>query len=111
MGVIALYPSLWLKTAEGLTKSQRRFLIVYFLFAVISGYFVFRRLSVVEIAAVLMFASAMIGLSLGSYLPIFSRSLAEMPAIGIGKFWLPMALWTALALWVLYSVLIGESGA
>ncbi len=104
LAVITADPNLWMKTAGALLKNQVLTTIIYSVLAVIIGYYVFTALSVVQVAAVMLFTSTLIGIGLAPYSKIILKLGEELSDVGVSKAWLAMLIWGVLAIWVLYSV-------
>lgn len=104
LAVITADPNLWMKTAGALLKNQVLTTIIYSVLAVIIGYYVFTALSVVQVAAVMLFTSTLIGIGLAPYSKIILKLGEELSDVGVSKAWLAMLIWGMLAIWVLYSV-------
>jgi hypothetical protein len=106
--VVATRPDLWMGMAEAALGKPSLTMAVYLILAGIVGYYVFASLTIVEVAAVMLFTALLMGLGL---LP-FSQSLLKEARAALEKepgvfrrFWLAMAIWATIALWVLYAVL------
>ncbi len=104
LAVITADPNLWMKTAGALLKNQVLTTIIYSVLAVIIGYYVFTALSVVQVAAVMLFTSTLIGIGLAPYSKIILKLGEELSDVDVSKAWLAMLIWGVLAIWVLYSV-------
>jgi uncharacterized protein YjeT (DUF2065 family) len=105
LAFILLAPRRWLDLVKPLLANPARLIRFYGGMAVLSGAVVLTQLSIIDVAAVLLFASSLIGLSLIPYAPVLERLGDEVVATGLDKAWLPLAVWAFLAFWVLYAVL------
>ncbi|MFQ5542631.1 MAG: hypothetical protein ACE5E2_07345 [Candidatus Binatia bacterium] len=102
--VITVNPNLWMKLAGAMLKSQVLTTLIYAVLAVIIGYYVFTDLTVVQVAAVMLLTSTLIGVGIRPYSKIILKLGEEMIGTGVSKAWLAMLIWGVLAVWVLYSV-------
>ncbi|HUT83588.1 MAG TPA: hypothetical protein VMX95_02975 [Thermodesulfobacteriota bacterium] len=104
---VALNPKLWMKWVEPVLSNYAYTTIVYVLLAVITGYIIFRSLNIVQVAAVMLFTSMLMGLTLVPYSREFLILGKEMSGTRSGMFrkaWLAMAIWIGIAVWTLYAV-------
>lgn len=104
--VVSVKPGLWMKWAKGMLKNELLITLIYFVLAVIVGYYVFAELTVVQVAAVTLWVSMLIGIGFVPYSKILLKTSDELLSVGISKAWLSMLIWAVLAVWVLYAVFI-----
>ncbi|MEE9549103.1 MAG: hypothetical protein V3W08_01740 [Candidatus Binatia bacterium] len=104
--VVTVKPGLWMKWANGMLKNELLITLIYFVLAVIIGYYIFAELTVVQVAAVTLWVSMLIGIGFVPYSKILLKTSDELLSVGISKAWLSMLIWAGLAIWVLYAVLI-----
>ena len=104
--VVTVKPGLWMKWAKGILKNELLISLIYFVFAVIVGYYIFEELTVVQVAAVTLWVSMLIGIGFIPYSKILLKTSDELLSVGISKTWLSMLIWAVLAVWVLYAVFI-----
>ncbi|MEE8077196.1 MAG: hypothetical protein V3T60_16430 [Candidatus Binatia bacterium] len=104
--VVTVKPGLWMKWAKGILKNELLITLIYFVFAVIVGYYIFAELTVVQVAAVTLWVSMLIGIGFIPYSKILLKTSDELLSVGISKTWLSMLIWAVLAVWVLYAVFI-----
>ncbi|MFQ5916429.1 MAG: hypothetical protein ACE5I0_01310 [Candidatus Binatia bacterium] len=102
--VVTVKPGLWMKWAEGMLKNELLITLIYFVLAVIIGYYIFAELTVVQVAAVTLWVSMLIGIGFVPYSKILLKLRDELVSVGISKAWLAMLIWAVLAIWVLYAV-------
>jgi hypothetical protein len=103
----AINPKLWMKVVESILSHTAFITIVYCLLAVVIGYLIFTSLNIVQVAAVMLFTSVLIGLGLAPY----SKTILTLGKEMIGtrsemfrKTWLAILIWIAIAVWTLYEV-------
>jgi len=106
--VVATKPDLWMRMAEVVLGKPPLAMAIYLILAGVVGYYVFASLTIVEVAAVMLFTALLIGLGfiplLPSVLKEVRETLVKEPGL-LRQFWLAMVIWAAIALWVLYAVL------
>ena len=83
---------------------------IYLILLIITGYYIFSSLKLIDIAVVMFFTSLLIGLSLVPYAPLLLKMSEEIAALGFGRAWLALVLWGAVAVAVLYEVLSKRRG-
>ena len=66
--LVAVNPKLWMKGVESILSNYVFTTVVYVLLAIIIGYIVFKSLSIVQVAAVMLFTTVLIGLTMAPYL-------------------------------------------
>lgn len=105
--IFIINPKCLIKISKGMLKKTVLVKIVYLILAIIVGYYIFSSLNIVVVASVMLFTSLLIGLNFLSYSKAIPEILKEIPekrlAI-IGKFWFPILIWVALAIWTLFAV-------
>ena len=104
--VVSVKPGLWMKWAKGMLKNELLITLIYFVLAVIIGYYIFAELTVVQVAAVTLWVSMLIGIGFVPYSKILLKTSDELLSVGISKAWLSMLIWAVFAVWVLYAVFI-----
>ena len=105
--ILLINPQLWMNIAEALLSRYTVATVVYLVLAVIVGYYIFASLNIVQVAAVMLFTSILIGLALVPY----SRTMLKVTKEIVGtrsdvfrKAWLAVVIWGGIAVWVLYTV-------
>ena len=106
LAFIIARPNLWMKFAGVLIENSARTTVIYLILAAIVGYYVFSRISILDAAAVMLFTSLLMGLSLAPYGKSLLKLGEEAMSTGLGKAWLPLLLWGLLALWILYAAFV-----
>jgi len=82
---------------------------IYLVLLVITGYFIFTSLDLIDVAVVMLFTSLLEGLSLIPYSGSVLKMQEEIVTVGIGKAWLSLIIWVAIAVAVLYRVFSGKN--
>ncbi len=104
LAVFIAKPGLWMKWAGVVLKNEVLTTLTYLVLAVIVAYYIFADLTVVQVAAVTLWVSLLIGIGVAPYSKILLKSRDELLSAGISKAWLAMVIWAVLAIWVLYVV-------
>ena len=109
MVVVLIDPQIWMKkVAEPLLGNPRLATTVYGVLAIVVGYYVFASLHIVDVAAVMLFTALVMGVGMMPYSKALLKIAEEMSATRadlLRNAWLPIVIWTVIALWVLTSVL------
>jgi hypothetical protein len=103
-------PHKWLDLTGVLLGHTSIVMGIYLILLIITGYYIFSSLKLIDIAVVMFFTSLLVGLSLVPYAPLLLKMSEEIAALGIGKAWLALLIWGALAVTVLYEVLSKRLG-
>ena len=77
---------------------------IYLVLLVITGYVVFTRIDLIDVAVVMLFTSVLLGLSLIPYLASIPQLREAIVSVGFGKAWPALIIWAAIAVAVLYRV-------
>ncbi|MDI6902705.1 MAG: hypothetical protein QMC77_03110 [Methanocellales archaeon] len=103
--VYVVNPKPWMKLPEAMFKESTLTMIVYLILAVIVGYYVLASLSIVQVAAVMLFTAIIMGLTLIPYSKTLLKMSEEVVEVGMSpKVWLVTLIWAVIAIWVLYTV-------
>jgi len=99
-------PRAWMNFAQPILRNSVVALLVYLVLAAVVGYFIFSSMTIVQVGAVMLFTSLLMGVGLAPYSQVILKVGQEMLTEGVEKAWLSMLIWTCISLWVLYGVLI-----
>ena len=83
---------------------------IYLVLLVITGYFVFTRIDLIDVAVVMLFTAALVGLSLVPYLASIPQLREAIVSVGLAKFWPGLIIWAAIAVAVLSRIFAGKKG-
>jgi len=97
-------PHQWLGLTGAFLGHYAVVMAIYMLLLVITGYYIFSSLNLIDIAVVMFFTSLLVGLSLVPYSTVLLKVSEEIATSGFGKAWLALVLWGALALAVLFKI-------
>jgi len=106
MAFIRTNPKAWMNFAQPILRNSVVALVVYLALAAVVGYFIFSSMTIVQVGAVMLFTSLLMGVGLAPYSQLILKVGEEILTVGLGKAWLSMLIWTGISLWVLYGVLI-----
>ncbi len=106
MAFIRTNPKAWMNFAQPILRNSVVALLVYLVLAAVVGYFIFSSMTIVQVGAVMLFTSLLMGVGLAPYSQVILKVGEEMMTEGVGKASLSMLIWTGISLWVLYGVLI-----
>jgi hypothetical protein len=101
---------MWLGATQGFLGHYGAMIGVYLVLLVITGYFVFTCLDLIDVAVVMLFTSILIGLSLIPYLASMPQLPEAIVKVGFAKVWPAWVLWAAIAVAVLYKIFAGKKG-
>ena len=83
-------------------------MVIYLVLLVITGYFVFTSLDLIDVAVVMLFTSILLGLSLIPYVASVPQLPEAIVNVGFAKVWPAWILWAAIAVAVLYRIFGGR---
>ena len=101
--LLLIKPNLWIGAAEVLLAHTDLVVGIYLALILITGYFVFSTLDLIDVAVAMFFGSLLTALSILPYADTLFK-LREEVSVGMGKAWLAALIWGALAVAVLYKV-------
>jgi hypothetical protein len=108
--ILVTMPHLWMGAVEALLGHQTPVTAIYLVLLVITGYYVFASLDIIDIAVTMFFTSMLLAVSILPYASVLLKMRGEIMGIGLGKAWLALLLWGALAVAVLYKIFSTERG-
>jgi hypothetical protein len=97
-------PATWTGIGGGFLDYHAVVIGIYLVILIVSGYYTFTSLDLIDIAVVMLFTSTLTGLTLMPYSESMLKFGQEIGTRGFGKAWLPMIVWAVLAVAVLYRV-------
>lgn len=97
-------PGKWLGIAQVLSGYTAEVMIGYLIALAIIGYFIFTTLDIIDVAVVMLFTGLLVGLNLIPYAASLHTTMQEIAAAGLGKAWLALIIWVAIAVAVLFRV-------
>jgi hypothetical protein len=97
-------PGNWLGVTQAFLGHSGIVMAVYLLVLVITGYFIFTTLDLIDVAVVMLFTATLVGLSLIPYAASLQKLGQEIGTIGFGKAWLACVIWVVIAVAVLLRV-------
>ena len=104
LAFVLVGPEQWLGMTTSLVGHQAVLIVIYLVVLVISGYYIFTSLDLIDVAVVMLFTSILVGLGLIPYSASMLKLIGEIATIGLGKMWLAWIIWAAIAVAVLYRI-------
>ena len=94
----------WMKVSKKLTKNTPLVMAVFLVLAAISGFLLFKEITIVQAGAVMFFTFCLVGLSWAPYTKKLLEANEEIAKNVFSKSWLAIVIWLLLAVWMLISV-------
>ncbi len=104
LAALLINPAGWMSLGKEFLEHHTAVTAIYLVLIVIIGSFIFSSLTLIDLALVMFFTTLLIGLTLLPYSTQMVQLGDAMVAIGLGKAWLPLLIWGAVALAVLFEV-------
>ncbi len=102
---IAFNPKSWMDISSSILKESGWLVVVYLILSVVVGKFIFATMDIIQVAAVMLFTSILIGLNAMPYSKeILKLGKSIVNSNTLEKAWLSALIWAALALWVLFTL-------
>jgi hypothetical protein len=108
LAFLLISPEHWLGAAQAFLGHETLMIAIYLVVLVITGYVVFTRIDLIDVAVVMLFTSALLGLSLLPYLASVPQLPAAIVRVGFARVWPAWILWAAIAVAVLYRIFAGK---
>jgi hypothetical protein len=99
---IMVSPGKWMSLVEVFLRHYAFIWWVYLALIIITGYYIFSSLDLIDIVLVMFFTALIIGVSLIPFSDAWLKLGKEIAVKGLGKAWLSVAIWGVLAVAVLY---------
>jgi hypothetical protein len=97
-------PGTWMGLSAAFLGHYNLVLGIYLGLVVVTGYYVFTSLDLIDVAVVMLFTSTLVGITLIPYTASMLKMGEEIGVQGFGKAWLGLLLWIAIAGAVLYRI-------
>jgi hypothetical protein len=104
LAFILISPIKWVDLMEVFLRHQAIIWAIYLPLIIISGYYVFTSLDLIDLAVAMLFTSLAIGVSLIPYSNSLLKMGGEIATVGLGMAWYAIVLWGAIAVAVTYRV-------
>jgi hypothetical protein len=108
LAFLLLSPESWLGATQGFLGHYNVIVGVYLVLLIITGYFIFTSLDLIDVAVVMLFTGILMGLSLIPYLASVPQLPEAIVKAGVARVWPAWLLWAAIAVAVLYRVFGGK---
>ena len=110
LAFLLISPEGWLGATQAFLGHYTTMIGIYLVLLVVTGYFVFTRLDLIDVAVVMLFTSILLGLSLIPYVASVPQLPQAIVSVGFAKTWPAWILWAAIAVAVLYRVFTNRKG-
>ncbi len=104
LAFLLVSPEQWLGLTQTFMGHYAVTMAVYLVLLVIAGYYIFTSLDLIDVAVVMLFTATLMGLSLIPYSGSMVKLGQDFVAMGLGKAWLALLIWAAIAVAVLYKI-------
>lgn len=101
-------PDKWLGATQALLGHYSLMVGIYLVLLVVTGYYVFTSLDLIDVAVVMLFTSILLGLSLLPYLASVPQLREAIVRVGLVQAWPVMLIWAAIAVAVLNRIFAGK---
>ena len=108
LAILLIAREQWLGMAQAAVTHTSVVMVAYLILLAIIGYFMFATIDLIDIAVVMLFTGLLMGLNLIPYAASLQTMTQEIAAAGLGRAWLALIIWIAIALAVLYRVFARE---
>lgn len=102
--VVTFKPKVWMKVSKKLTKNVPLMMAVFLILAAVSGFLLFKNVTIVQAGAVMFFTFCLAGLSWAPYTKKLMEANEEIGKNLLSKSWLSIVIWLLLAIWMLIRV-------
>ena len=110
LAFLLISPESWLGATQAFLGHYTLMIAIYLVLLVITGYFVFTRIDLIDVAVVMLFTSVLLGLSLIPYLATMPKFPEAIMSVGLAKFWPGLIIWAVIAVAVLHRIFAGKKG-
>jgi hypothetical protein len=104
LAFLLVNPGKWLGIARILSGHTGEVTVGYLIALAIIGYFIFTSMDIIDVAVVMLFTGLLVGLNLIPYTASLHTTIQEIATAGLGKTWLALIIWVAIAVAVLVRV-------
>ena len=108
LAFLLISPGQWLGATQAFLGHYALMMGIYLVLLVITGYVVFTRLDLIDVAVVMLFTGILLGLSLIPYLAAMPKLPEVIVSVGLAKVWPSWIIWAAIAVAVLYRIFAGK---
>ena len=108
LAFLLISPESWLGATQAFLGHYTLVVVIYLVLLVVTGYFVFTSLDLIDVAVVMLFTGVLMGLSLVPYLASIPQLREAIVSVGLAKFWPGLIIWAVIAVAVLYRIFAGK---
>ncbi len=101
---LLINPTKWLWMAQTLVGYTALVMVGYLILLAIIGYIMFTSIDLIDIAVVMLFTGLLVGLNLIPYAASLNTTMQEIATAGLGRAWIALVIWVAIAVAVLVRV-------
>ena len=102
--MVAFNIKAWMKVSKKITKNTPLMMAVFLILAIISGFSLFKEITIVQAGAVMFFTFCLAGLSWAPYTKRILEANEDIAENIFKKSWVAIVLWLLLAIWMLIRV-------
>ena len=103
--ILAFNPKSWINASSSILKEGNWMVVVYLILAVVVGKYIFASLNIIQVGAVMLFTSLLMGLTMLPYSnEIIKLGRTMVNKNTLEKAWLSVLIWSILAIWVLFTL-------
>jgi hypothetical protein len=110
LAFLLISPGQWLGATQAFLGHYAVVMGFYLVLLVVTGYFVFTRIDLIDVAVVMLFTGVLLGLSLIPYLAAMPNLPEAVVSVGFARVWPSWIIWAAVAVAVLYRIFAGKKG-
>jgi len=99
---IIISPKTWIKISGAVWKNGTLIGVICLILSAIIGYYIFANMSIIQVAAVMLFTSLLMAIA---WAPYSNAVLKLRKLASLKKSWLSVLIWLAIAIWTLYVIL------
>jgi hypothetical protein len=108
LAFLLISPEKWLRVGQTFFGHSAITVVIYLMLLVITGYFIFTTLDLIDVAVVMLFTSTLVGMTLIPYSGSLVTLSREFVTVGLDKAWLGLVIWVAIAAAVLYKIFVAK---
>jgi hypothetical protein len=97
----------WLGLVDKMFQPGNRVDLWYGIAAAVVGLPVLLQVNIIEIGAVMLWTTLLVGLGMAPYSELLLKWRDEIVKVGLERVWWVLAIWAGLALWILAAVFRG----
>ena len=104
--LILARPKFLANVSGKITGNTALFTLLGLILVALTGYHVLANVNIVTIGAVVAFTGSLMALAWAPYSKLMTEMRDKMTVNSVRKSWLSIVLWTILAVWILYALIV-----